>query len=76
MPRMRVPFVEPFFAPNQSQFVRALADSAATVIGIGECAQDTMDDQLTSRMTRHHQVPSLVDVGVMTDAVRWVQDKV
>jgi len=27
-------------------------------------------------MTHYHQVPTVVDVGVMTDAVRWIQDKV
>src|SRR5688572_33141635 len=27
-------------------------------------------------MTHYHHVPSVVDVGVMTDAVRWIQDKV
>jgi formate-dependent phosphoribosylglycinamide formyltransferase (GAR transformylase) len=26
-------------------------------------------------MTHYHHVPSVVDVGVMTDAVRWIQDK-
>ena len=27
-------------------------------------------------MSHYHQVPTVVDVGVMTDAVRWIQDKV
>ena len=26
-------------------------------------------------MSHYHQVPSVVDVGVMTDTVRWIQDK-
>ena len=27
-------------------------------------------------MSHYHHVPSVVDVGVLTDAVRWIQDKV
>ena len=27
-------------------------------------------------MTHYHQVPTVIDVGAMTDAVRWIQDKV
>ena len=26
-------------------------------------------------MQHYHQVPSVVDVGAMTDAVRWIQDR-
>src|SRR5207342_756677 len=26
-------------------------------------------------MAHYHQVPNVTDVGVMTDAVRWIQDK-
>jgi carbamoylphosphate synthase large subunit len=76
MRRVNVIFVEPFFPSNQRQFVRGLAEAGATVIGIGEYPLDAMDDQLKSWMTHYHQVSSVVDVGVMTDAVRWVQDKV
>jgi carbamoylphosphate synthase large subunit len=75
MREVNVIFVEPFFPSNQRQFVRALAESGATVIGIGEYPQDAMDDQLKSWMTHYHQVRSVVDVGAMTDAVRWIQDK-
>jgi carbamoylphosphate synthase large subunit len=73
---MNVIFVEPFFPANQREFVRGLAESGATVIGIGEYPEDAMDDQLKSWMTHYHQVASVVDVAAMTDAVRWVQDKV
>ena len=72
---MRVIFVEPSFPQNQRQFVRALAEVGAEVIGIGESPQDHLDDQLKSWMVHYHQVPNVVDVGAMTDAVRWVQDK-
>ena len=69
-------FVEPSFPPTQRNFVRGLAEVGATVIGIGESHTDALDDQLKSWMTHYHQVPSVVDVGVMTDTVRWIQGKV
>jgi carbamoylphosphate synthase large subunit len=72
---VNVVFVEPAFPPTQRQFVRALAEVGATVIGVGERSQDALDDQLTAWMAHYHQVPSVVDVGGMTDAVRWIQDK-
>jgi formate-dependent phosphoribosylglycinamide formyltransferase (GAR transformylase) len=73
---VNIVFVEPAFPSTQRQFVRALADVGATVIGIGERHSDALDGQLKGWMTHYHQVPTVVDVGVMTDAVRWVQDKV
>ncbi len=69
-------FVEPFFPSTQRNFVRGLAEVGATVIGIGEYPTEALDEQLRSWMTHYHQVPSVVDVGVMTDAVKWIQDKV
>ncbi|HEY2947292.1 MAG TPA: hypothetical protein VGJ53_02650 [Micromonosporaceae bacterium] len=72
---MNVVFVEPSFPPTQRQFVRALAEVGASVIGVGERPTDALDDQLTTWMSHYHQVPSVVDVGVMTDAVRWIQDR-
>ena len=73
---MNVVFVEPFFPSTQRNFVRGLAEVGATVIGIGESPTDSLDDQLKSWMTHYHHVPSVVDVGVMTDTVRWIQGKV
>jgi formate-dependent phosphoribosylglycinamide formyltransferase (GAR transformylase) len=73
---MNVVFVEPFFPPTQRHFVRALAEVGATVIGVGEKPSEWLDDELRSWMSHYHVVPSVVDVGVMTDAVRWLQDKV
>src|SRR4051812_11504134 len=73
---MNVVFVEPAFPPTQRHFVRALADVGASVIGIGERPGDWLDDDIKSRMTHYHHVPNVVDVGVMTDALRWIQDKV
>jgi hypothetical protein len=46
MPDMNVIFVEPFFPSNQRQFVRALAEAGATVIGIGEYGVESFDDDL------------------------------
>ncbi|HWI00842.1 MAG TPA: ATPase [Propionibacteriaceae bacterium] len=76
MPGVNVVFVEPFFPQMQRNFVRGLAEVGATVIGIGEYPTDALDEQLKGWMTHYHQVPSVVDVGVMTDAVKWIQDKV
>jgi len=72
---MRVIFVEPSFPKNQRQFVRALAEVGAEVIGIGESPGDYLDDELRGWMAHYHQVSNVVDVGAMTDAVRWLQDK-
>jgi carbamoylphosphate synthase large subunit len=76
MPGMNVIFVEPFFPPTQRHFVRALAEAGAQVIGVGEYPADALDDELKSWMSHYHQVPSVVDVGVLADAVRWIQDQV
>jgi carbamoylphosphate synthase large subunit len=72
---VNVVFVEPFFPPTQRHFVRALAEVGATVIGIGESPAEMLDEQLKSWMSHYHQVPTVVDVGILTDAVRWIQDK-
>ena len=75
MAEVRVIFVEPGFPTNQRQFVRGLAEVGAEVIGLGESPQEFLDDELKSWMVHYHQVSNVGDVGVMTDAVRWVQDK-
>jgi formate-dependent phosphoribosylglycinamide formyltransferase (GAR transformylase) len=75
MPGVNVVFVEPFFPSTQRNFVRGLAEAGATVIGIGESPPEMLDDQVKSWMTHYHQVPTVIDVGILTDTVRWVQDK-
>ena len=75
MPIVNVVFVEPFFPRNQREFVRGLAAVGATVIGVGESPAEMLDDELNSWMAHYHQVPTVVDVGIMTDTVRWIQDK-
>jgi formate-dependent phosphoribosylglycinamide formyltransferase (GAR transformylase) len=72
---MRVIFVEPSFPRNQREFVRALASVGAEVIGIGETPEEFLDDELRGWMHHYHHVGSVVDVGAMTDAVRWIQDQ-
>jgi carbamoylphosphate synthase large subunit len=76
MPGVNVVFVEPAFPQTQRHFVRALHEVGATVIGIGERPGDWLDEQLKSWMAHYHHVPNVVDVAAMTDAVRWIQDKV
>ncbi len=72
---MNVVLVEPFFPANQRQFARALAEAGATVIGIGEYGLDALDDQLKGWLYHYERVPSVTDVPALTQAVRWVQDK-
>ena len=72
---MNVVFVEPSFPPTQRHFVRALAEVGANVIGVGESPTEMLDEQLRSWMSHYHQVSTVVDVGAVTDAVRWIQDK-
>jgi formate-dependent phosphoribosylglycinamide formyltransferase (GAR transformylase) len=73
---VNVIFVEPFFPNNQREFVRGLAAVGANVIGIGEYDEHMLGDELRSWMTHYHRVPNVTDVGVMTDAVKWIQSKV
>ena len=72
---MNVIFVEPFFPSNQRQFVRALAEAGATVIGIGEYGVESFDDDLKNWMHHYERISSVTDVEALTRAVRWVQDK-
>ena len=72
---MNVVFVEPAFPANQRQFVRALADTGATVIGVGERHVNDLDDQLKDWMFHYEQVGSVTDVAAMTDVVRRAQDR-
>src|SRR3954464_15879619 len=73
---MNVVFVDPAFPSTQRHFVRALAEVGASVYGVGDRPGEWLDDELRSWMVHYHQVPDVTDVGGMTDAVRWIQDKV
>lgn len=70
---MNVIFVEPSFPNTQRQFVRALAEVGATVIGIGETPKDHLDGDIRAHLTHYEQVGSVVDLGAMVHAVRMVQ---
>jgi hypothetical protein len=71
---VNVVFVEPALPPTQRHFVRALADVGAHVIGIGERPAEWLDDEPRSWLARDHVVPNVVDVAVLTAAVRWTQE--
>ena len=73
---MNVIFLEPSFPDNQRQFVRALHEVGANVVGIGERPQDGLDDDVRRWLTHYQQIPSVVDEGRLIEAVRWVQSRV
>ncbi|HKX75101.1 MAG TPA: ATP-grasp domain-containing protein [Acidimicrobiia bacterium] len=73
---MNVIFVEPSFPNYQRQFVRGLAQAGASVIGIGERPQEWLDDELKGWLTHYEQVPSVVDIGALEGAVRFVQSRI
>jgi carbamoylphosphate synthase large subunit len=73
---VNVIFIEPSFPANQKQFVRALYEVGATVIGIGERPKDWLDDDLKKWLTHYEQVGSVVEEQAMAHAVHFVQSKV
>jgi carbamoylphosphate synthase large subunit len=72
---VNVIFLEPSFPDNQKQFVRALHEVGATVIGIGERPKEWLDDEVRDWLTHYEQVPSIVDEPRLIEAVRWVQER-
>ncbi len=58
---MNVILIEPSFPDNQKQFARAIAESGATVIGIGERPKDWLGDDVKGWLTHYEQVGSVVD---------------
>jgi len=73
---MNVIVLEPSFPDNQRQFVRALRDVGATVIGIGERPADWLDGEVRDWLAHYEQVPSVVDEGRLIDTVRRIQGHV
>ena len=73
---MLVIFVEPSFPANQREFVRGLKQVGATVVAIGESPKEQLDSQLQDWLLDYVQVPSVCDVGAMTQAVRFIQSKI
>ena len=72
---MNIIFVEPCFPANQREFVRALAATGATVIGIGESSKDALSDDLRRGLAHYEQVGSVCDEAAMLEKVRWIQSK-
>ena len=73
---MNIIFVEPGFPANQRRFALALASVGANVIGIGESEEWMLDDELRSAMAGYYGVGSVTSVREMTDAVRFIEDRV
>lgn len=71
--RVDVIFVEPCFPANQREFVRALAEVGARVIGIGERDKSSLDDGLRHWLSHYEQIGNVTDVGQLGNAVRFVQ---
>ena len=70
---MHVVFLEPSFPDNQKQFVRALSEVGATVIGVGERPKDWLDGDVAGWLAHYEQVPSVVDEGRLIEVVRGLQ---
>ncbi len=73
---MNVIFIEPSFPANQAQFVRALHEVGATVIGVGEYPKENLTDDLKRQLTHYEQVPSVVNEEALRHAVKWIQGRV
>ncbi len=73
---MNIIFVEPSFPANQRRFVHALAAVGANVYGIGETEEGHLDDEVLGALRGYYRVGNVTDLGQMTDAVRYFQDKV
>jgi formate-dependent phosphoribosylglycinamide formyltransferase (GAR transformylase) len=73
---VNIVFVEPHFPRNQREFVRALAEAGATVLGVGETPKEYLDDELRSWMHHYEQIGSVTDVEQLTAVVRKLQGMV
>lgn len=73
---MNVVFVEPHFPRNQREFVRALAEAGASVLGVGETPLEYLDDQVKGWMTHYERVESVTDEQQLGEVVRRLQGRV
>lgn len=73
---MNVVFIEPSFPLYQKQFARGLTEAGATVIGIGERPRDWLDGDVGGWLSHYEQVPSVVDVDALEEAVRFIQSRI
>lgn len=73
---MNVIFIEPSFPDNQRQFVRALYEAGANVIGIGERPKEWLDDDVRRWVTQYSQISSVTDEARLIDTVRGIQGRI
>jgi hypothetical protein len=69
-------FLEPCFPANQREFVRALHDVGARVMGIGERPKEALDPELRHWLFHYEQVSNVTDVSQVERAVRFAQGRV
>ncbi|HVE98862.1 MAG TPA: ATP-grasp domain-containing protein [Mycobacteriales bacterium] len=72
---MNVIFVEPAFPATQREFVRALAEVGATVIGVGERPVEWLDDELKGWLDHYEHVGSVTHEDWLGATVRWIQGR-
>ena len=68
-------FIEPCFPANQREFVRALRDVGARVIGIGERPKDALGEDLSHWLHHYEQIGNVTSADQLEHAVRWVQGR-
>ena len=73
---MNIIFIEPSFPHNQREFVRALHQAGARVIGIGERPQDYLSEDVKRCLHHYVQVQSVVHEPSLLRAVQDVQKNV
>ena len=73
---MNIIFIEPSFPHNQREFVRALHQAGAGVIGIGERPQEYLSEEVKRCLHHYVQVSSVVHEPSLLRAVQEVQKKV
>lgn len=70
---MNIIFIEPSFPYNQKEFVRALSQAGARVIGIGERPREYLSGEVQRWLSHYIQVRSVVHEPSLLQAVQEVQ---
>ena len=73
---MNIIFIEPSFPYNQKEFVRALHQAGANVIGIGERPREYLSDEVKGYLGVYRQVQSVVHEPSLLEAVQQIQNEV
>ena len=73
---MNIIFIEPSFPYNQKEFVRALHQAGANVIGIGERPREYLSDEVKGYLSVYRQVQSVVHEPSLLEAVQQIQNEV